>query len=168
MTNNVSLDGTLDIALLDSFVPNYGDTFEVLTYDGSRSGVFSEVTGHIISPILALGQFYDDVDGALTLLATAPGDANGDLIVNAFDFGLLAANFNLPGTWQTGDFNGDGTTNAFDFGLLAANFNGDFSALASAADALGITTIPEPGTLGLLVASVAVVCGRRRNWNHTG
>ncbi len=152
----LSLDGKLDLILAAGFTPDYGDTFDILGY-ATRDGVFQQVAGHFISPVLALGQFYDDTNGVLQLLATAPGDANGDLIVTIDDFGLLAGNFNQPGTWETGDFNGDGITNINDFGLLAANFNGDFNTLMAAATELGITTIPEPGTatlIGLVVLGV--------------
>ncbi len=145
---DIEFGGVLE--LMTSFTPNYGDTLDILTY-GLRSGVFSEVTGAIISPVLALGQFYDDANGVLQLLTTAPGDANGDLIVTIDDFGMLAGNFNQPGTWETGDFDGDGMTNITDFGLLAANFNGDFNTLMAAAESLG-ATIPEPSTLGVMAA----------------
>ncbi len=162
VTNNVTLDGTLDITLLDGFTPTYGDTFEIFTYGGIRSGTFSKVTGHFLSPALALGQFYDTITpNTLTLLATAPGDANGDLIVTIDDFGVLAGNFNQPGTWETGDFDGDGMTTINDFGLLAANFNGDFNDLAAAAESFGIT-IPEPGVAMLLgLATIGFVIQRR-------
>ncbi len=165
VTANVSLAGNLDVKRLGGFTPTYGGTFDILTY-GSRSGVFSQVSDHIISPVLALGQFYDDVDGTLSLLATAPGDANGDLVVNIIDFGLLAGNFNQPGSWEQGDFDGNGVTNILDFGLLAANFNGDFNALMDLATELGIT-IPEPNTTLILVAAGVVgFLQRQRGTEH--
>ncbi len=160
ITGDVSFDGLLNLVLLNDFIPAYGDTFDILTY-GTRDGVFSQVTGHFLSPVLALGQFYDDAIDTLTLLATAPGDANGDLVVNIADFGLLAGNFNQPGTWETGDFNGDGITNINDFGLLAANFNGDFNAFTSAAESFGIT-IPEPGTVMLIICGLMGIGGSQR------
>jgi hypothetical protein len=40
ITGKAALDGTLDVALLNSFVPKLGDTFFLLTY-GSESGAFS-------------------------------------------------------------------------------------------------------------------------------
>ncbi len=163
VTGAVSLDGTLDIETIDGFVPDYGDTFEALTY-GSRSGVFAQVNGAFLSPMMALGQFYDTLTpNTLTLLATAPGDANGDLIVTIDDFGMLAGNFNQPGTWETGDFDGDGMTTINDFGLLAGNFNGDFNTLMAAAAQLGVTTtIPEPTTAMLLGIAVSAMTTKRR------
>ncbi len=158
----LSLDGKLEIALASGFTPDYGDMFDLFIY-GERDGVFDRVNGAILSPELALGQFYEH-DGfhRITLLATAPGDANGDLIVTIDDFGVLAGNFNQPGTWETGDFDGDGMTTINDFGLLAANFNGDFNDLAAAAESFGIT-IPEPGTATLIGLMLVAFVSHRQH-----
>ncbi len=160
VSGDTALAGRLTIELADGFTPSYGDTFDVLTYDGTRDGVFDQVVGAMLSPQLALGRFYEDNTGVLRLLATAPGDANGDLIVDLTDFGLLVGNFNQPGSWEQGDFDGNGVTNISDFGLLAANFNGDFNTLATAADDLGIT-IPQPGTVWVCVPLATLVASRR-------
>ena len=39
-----TLDGTLNISLINSFTPNLGDSFEIMTF-ASRSGTFSTVNG---------------------------------------------------------------------------------------------------------------------------
>ena len=44
VTGAVSLGGTLQIVLINDFVPSIGDTFDFLTF-GSVSGQFSEITG---------------------------------------------------------------------------------------------------------------------------
>jgi len=62
--------------------------------------------------------------GTIEIKYTLLGDANLDGVVNAVDFGILAANFNKGVTgWDQGDFNYDNVVNAIDFGELAANFN---------------------------------------------
>jgi hypothetical protein len=62
--------------------------------------------------------------GTIKIAYTLLGDANLDGVVNAVDFGILAANFNKGvNGWDQGDFNYDGVVNAVDFGDLAANFN---------------------------------------------
>ncbi|NBV87691.1 MAG: hypothetical protein EBS01_15790, partial [Verrucomicrobia bacterium] len=44
VTGAASLDGTLEIALLNGFTPSAGQTFDILTF-GSATGKFSQVTG---------------------------------------------------------------------------------------------------------------------------
>ena len=48
------MDGTLDVALINSFVPKLGDTFFLLTY-GSESGTFSMLD----LPSLPSGEMWD-------------------------------------------------------------------------------------------------------------
>jgi hypothetical protein len=45
VTGNASLNGTLALSTINGFVPTAGQTFNVLTYTGTRSGTFSSVTG---------------------------------------------------------------------------------------------------------------------------
>ncbi|MCP4711616.1 MAG: LEPR-XLL domain-containing protein, partial [Planctomycetes bacterium] len=44
VSNEASLDGTLQIVLINNFVPNLGDTFDFLTF-GTLTGEFATVTG---------------------------------------------------------------------------------------------------------------------------
>lgn len=54
---------------------------------------------------------------------SCPGDANGDLIVNAADLSVLLANFGLAAAGPgSGDFNGDGLCNNADLSVLLAAF----------------------------------------------
>jgi hypothetical protein len=97
----------------------------------------------IVSYVGSAGQILPDGSYTLTAPATAvrdhglfgmgqplavrffvfSGDANRDRAINIQDFGILASNFNTPGTFATGDFNYDGVTNIQDFGILASKFN---------------------------------------------
>jgi len=74
-----------------------------------------------------------------------PGDANGDLVVDALDAAALAAHWlsaDNPG-WSGGDFNGDGIVDDLDASILAAHWQ--YSAAA--------TSVPEPGT------AAGAICG---------
>ena len=51
------------------------------------------------------------------------GDANRDRTVGIADFAILAANFNLPGTFSKGDFDYTGVVGIGDFAILASKFN---------------------------------------------
>ena len=108
------------------------------------------------------------------------GDFNADGVINASDYTWLDG-FALSGN-TLGDLNGDGQVNATDytwldgsalnqsFGVLAAQQNGgsgiSSTSLAPNAAAIDVTSsmpdpVPEPGTLGFLIAGVTGLFGRR-------
>jgi hypothetical protein len=109
---------------------------------------------------------------------TLLGDANLDGVVNAVDFGILAANFNKGvSAWDKGEFDYDNVVRGVDFGELAANFNkgasgaspslpaSDDAALLAFAQANGLTAdLPEPVSTAsiVLVGSIALSIRRRR------
>jgi hypothetical protein len=112
--------------------------------------------------------------GTIEIKYTLLGDANLDGVVNAIDFGILAANFNKGVTgWDKGDFNYDNVVSAIDFGELATNFNKGASQSADAeliafAQANGLMAdVPEPATA--TVVSIGLVgllsCRRRRQFH---
>lgn len=51
------------------------------------------------------------------------GDANRDRVVNISDFSILAARFNVSGTFSQADFNYGGFIEINDFAILASKFN---------------------------------------------
>ena len=79
-------------------------------------------------------------------------DFNKDLLVNATDLAILAANFGGPGTWSLGDADFSNTIDATDLAILAAEFGFDGTA----------APVPEPITLSLLAAGAAGLLRRRR------
>ena len=87
--------------------------------------------------------------------STAPGDANGDGVVDVADLGIMGANFgSTNAVVADGDFNDDGIVDVADLGILGANW--------TASQATGNTSVlvPEPATLSLLAMSVLVGHGR--------
>jgi hypothetical protein len=114
--------------------------------------------------------------GTIEIRYTLLGDANLDGVVNAIDFGILAANFNKGVTgWDKGDFNYDNVVSAIDFGDMAANFNKGASgasigpgplsdpALVAFAEANGLMAdVPEPASLGFFAAGMVATLARRR------
>ncbi len=56
-----------------------------------------------------------------------PGDLNGDLVVDVFDFGAFSEGFGSgpPARYAEGDLNGDGVVDVLDFGIFAGSFGCD-------------------------------------------
>ncbi len=61
VTGNVSFDGTLNVYLIDPFQPSSGNMFDIITYTGTRSGVFSTVNVPSLSGGLMWNLSYDPV-----------------------------------------------------------------------------------------------------------
>lgn len=62
-----TLDGTLDVNLVNGFAPTVGETFNFLTY-GSRSGSFDEILS--FDPGFTYNVNYNDATGVGTLIVT--------------------------------------------------------------------------------------------------
>jgi hypothetical protein len=168
VTGNAVIGGTLDLALVDDFVPIVGNTLTVLqTQFGNVGGRFARVNGTLPLPGIGLAVTY--TPSQVLVRASLPGDANLDNAVNLQDFNILASNFGQSGrTWVQADFTGDGMVNLQDFNRLAGHFGlsagpeltpEDWARLGSA--------IPEPTScapvLFGLAASAAMSARRRRN-----
>ena len=113
-------------------------------------------------------------DAYVLVRATRVGDLNLDGSVTISDFLGLASNFGGAGGWQEGDLNGDGTISISDFLGLASNFGssysggvlpiggGDEAALQAFAEAHGVSLVPEPGAIAMVVAGAGILGRRRR------
>ena len=134
ITDSLELGGTLEISLADGFIPELGNSFDILDFN-TVSGSFSEMN----LPVLEGGLEWDTsqllVDG--TLYIPLEGDFNYDGTVDAADYTV----------WQ--DNGGDQA----DYLLWKTNFE----ALASGSS----ESIPEP-TTAFLVLMICVGCCRSR------
>jgi len=149
------LNGTLDIALLNTFLPDYFDEFVILTAD-TRSGEFDTVTGALVNPDMILAPLYDhNGNVGVTLIAALPGDANLDGTVNGDDLLTWQANLFSGDEFIQGDFNLDGSVNGDDLLIWQAHL---FDTVPIPATA----PIPEPGTAVLLLSLVLGMTTRRR------
>jgi T5SS/PEP-CTERM-associated repeat protein len=146
VTSSASLNGQLQLALLNGFAPGASDTFTVLTATGGIFGTFSNAAnGARLDTIDDLGSFQVNYVAGGGINPTRvvlnnfvpnvlPGDFNDDGVVNAADF-VVWRKFNLApaayNTWRShfGQTNGSSS-----------------SATANAA-------VPEPASLCLLVTS---------------
>jgi len=126
------------------------------------------------TPALTMGCFDNTTTHVITIAMTYAGDFNLDGSVDGLDLNLWKGGIGGSGTWQSGDANYDGAVDGLDLNQWKANigktpivFASDTgSGAASGAGALGASSIPEPGTLALLLPLLAlfgyVVAQRRR------
>ncbi|HYO24535.1 MAG TPA: LamG-like jellyroll fold domain-containing protein [Lacipirellulaceae bacterium] len=92
--------------------------------------------------------------GQMLFVDPAPGDVNGNNVVDIADFNIITANFlKTPATRAEGDVNSDNVVNFADFRIWKTNKTSP----------PGNVSIPEPaGAVLAVVASLAALTGRRR------
>lgn len=151
VADQLDLAGDLNVTLLDGFAPRLGDRFDVLDF-GSVAGAFDSMSLPQLAAPLDWATSQLSIDGALYVISSNPGDANGDGVTDLVDFNLLKSNFGATGVgWQGGDFDLDGQTALTDFVILKENFGTG-------------SPVPEPSTwaLAALAGCLAATAGRRR------
>jgi hypothetical protein len=108
----------------------------------------------------------------LLVMGTYAGDTNLDGVVDMMDLASLAPSWQTSADWLGGDFDYNGTVDVNDLGLLASNWQTGVGnplgpSLSDALSSLGLpmVSVPEPAQVGLLLATLALKCHRRRGRN---
>jgi T5SS/PEP-CTERM-associated repeat protein len=156
VAGNLTLDGTLQASLINSFSPTVGNSFNIMSWTGSLSGAFATITLPALGSFLAWDQSQLYTAGSLSVISTLPGDYNGDGVVDAADYTVWRATVGqhvVAGTGADGDDNGLVDQADYDFWVL--HFG---EMVGSGAGASAATGVPEPSTCALaLFALVAAV-----------
>ena len=160
VTGSANVGGLLALSLDPSYIPQTGDSFEVLRSD-SRTGMF----GGVVSPGLLWNVTYPGDSVYVTYAGIAPpgtgADFNGDGIVNGIDLAVWKSNFGIgsnpppAATQAQGDANGDGVVDGADFLLIQQKFGGPPVAPVTAA-------VPEPSSMLLALAAFGLPLAARR------
>ena len=146
VSGTASLDGALDVALINGFVPSVGNSFDLLTASGGISGTFSSLN---LPPLLTgrHGPFwtvvYTPTDVILELVSSLTGDYNHDGTVDAADYVV----------WRKTDGTLDG------YNTWRANFG---QAAGSGAGVITNAAVPEPAAGIMLLIGMAsiLICAR--------
>jgi Dockerin type I domain len=109
----MQLGGEL-VLLFNNYVPSYGDSWQII--DGTQfSGSFEDLTSNIELVDGAVFKLVRNT-GGLRLMATCPGDVNGDFSVNFLDIAQFIGHFQSQ--FESTDLNNDGLFNFLDISLF--------------------------------------------------
>ena len=159
IAGEMDLGGTLSISLLGGYVPNLGDSFQVLVA-ASRVGEFSSILGADLGGNLIFDVLYGLNDVTLQVISTLlEGDLNGDGFVGIADLNIVLGAWNqtVPPGDPLADPTGDGFVGIADLNVVLGNWNAGTPPSVEAS-----ANVPEPGTVGLLMVGVLWGCGFRR------
>jgi cyclophilin family peptidyl-prolyl cis-trans isomerase len=160
VTETARLNGTLDVTLINNFVPLPGQTFTLLTA-AEINGKFATVN----LPQLAAGLVWDvNMTTTAVSLSVAAADYNHDGTVNAADYTVWR---NTRGTtvpaYTGADGNGDTTINTADFAVWKSNFGNKSGGTISTGSSVLGELVPEPSaTLVILMGAPALYTWRWR------
>jgi T5SS/PEP-CTERM-associated repeat protein len=148
VSGGAALDGTLEVQLAGGFIPSAGDSFQILTAAGGRTGTFTSEILPPLSGALDWDLQYTPNAVVLSVISTVPtGDYNGNGVVDAADYVVWRKN---PG--------GLGGNAGYD--TWRANFGRTGS--GSGATSFSSAAVPEPaGIVLVLTVSLAAIYRRR-------
>jgi T5SS/PEP-CTERM-associated repeat protein len=140
-----SLAGTLEVSLLEGYMPMAGDSFQILTAGGGRTGIFSNEVLPSLSSGLDWDLAYNPNSVVLSVISTGlPGDYNGDGRVDAADYVVWRKN--------------DGGQSGYD--LWRTNFGRTAGSGAVSGNAAA-SAVPEPSSLIVACWLLVTIWSRR-------
>ncbi len=146
-SGTIALDGTLELALINGFIPTAGQTFDIFN-GGMLSGAFSAL---VLPTIDGLAWNTSELANGMLSLTPAglPGDYNQNGTVDAADYTV----------WRDGL---GSTYTEIDYDVWKMHFGESLG--GSGAIGLGSASpaVPEPTTLVMLLVAMLAVCSRRR------
>jgi T5SS/PEP-CTERM-associated repeat protein len=156
----VTLGGEVLVSLLDEFMPQVGDSFDILNWGSS----FVDAGYSLVLPALDGARAWDasqfGATGVISVIAstvTLAGDYNGDGTVNAADYSVWRNSFGATGPGLAADGSGatpgvpDGVVDEFDYDFWKSHFGETLDNGGAASNA-----VPEPSSLFLAAWMLAV------------
>lgn len=160
VAGKLTLGGTLEVTLINGFVPSAGQTFDLLNW-GTVAGAFASLQ---LPSVPGLAWNTSQLSSGIVSIVSAgiPGDYNNNGAVDAADYVVwrnsLGQNVTLPNDTTPG------AVSQADYDVWRANLGQTAgSGAGSSLDALG-TAVPEPaGGIPLFVAAVGLLGNCRRS-----
>ncbi len=150
-----SIDGTLDVALINGFVPSVGDSFGFLFANGGFGGSFATLS---LPDLSSMGLDWQLNPGGSTVflevVAALQGDLNGDGFVGLDDLDIVLGNWNqsVPPANPLADPSGDGFVGLDDLDIVLTNWNN-----GTPPSGVAVTVVPEPAGL-VVISALSMLC----------
>ena len=153
-----SLAGSLQVTLAGGFEPQVGDSFQVLTAAGGRTGFFASEALPTLNSGLAWDVDYAPNSLTLNVVPGLAADFDLDNDVDSADLAEWRGGFGASsGAAQgDGDANGDGDVDGSDFLTWQQQFGSSINSAAAGA------AVPEPASWAPLAAAFAGLLSRSR------
>jgi T5SS/PEP-CTERM-associated repeat protein len=151
----IALNGTLSVALANSFVPAAGHSFDILDWT-SLSGTFSTIQLPALGANLMWNASQLYTSGTLTV--TLAGDYNANGVVDAADYLIWRKSVGQTGIGLAADGNANHQIDQGDFDVWRAHFG----QTAGSGNDLSSSTVAEPATFALLLPAIVLILPRRR------
>ena len=162
-TGTVNASGLLAVLTIDTTGFSTPNTVFPLRLKGFSNGNFSGDSDFVSNASDGVILPSNITNG--NLIIGYPGDLNLDGSVGFADLLTLSQNYGHTGaTYAQGDINHDGTVNFTDLLTLAQNYgNSVNTSIPAPAVAFAASAVPEPTTLGAVLAALTASASRRRN-----
>jgi hypothetical protein len=165
IAGEANLDGALRVSLIDGFVPEWGDRFEVLHAEGGIFNEFDSISLPGLAAALEWDVVYSNFKVLLLVESTLPGDYNHNGVVDAADYIVWRDSLGVTGGQLPADGDGDGIITATDYTVWRSNFGRTAASNARAStDTIDPShSVPEPVAVILLVSAVGTIAPSWRN-----
>jgi fibronectin-binding autotransporter adhesin len=126
VSGTASLDGTLGVTLINGYIPNLGDLFQIMTFGSllDQIGCF-DVAGLFFGTGLRYNLIRNPTNLTLEVVNTPvqDGDLRCDCVVDLVDLSILLSHFGSSSADQSdGDLNGDQLVDISDLAILLSLF----------------------------------------------
>jgi hypothetical protein len=161
-SGQATLAGDLDVSLASGFQPTLGDTFQIVTAGGGRSGTFATENLPATSGFWDWAVVYTSNAVTLAVVPALAGDYNANGVVDAADYIVWRKMLGRNGIGLAADGNGNAVVDQGDYTVWQNNFGA-----VSGSGAGTATTVPEPHSLLFVLIYFAAAWARsisvRRN-----
>lgn len=156
-TGSITLGGTLDIDLLDGFIPTPGNSFQLMTAVGGITGSFSNV---LFPPLAAASWRLNYTANYVLLQVGLKGDYNLDGRVDAADYLVWRKSLGAIGFGLAADGNANHQIDPGDYDVWTQHFGASMIGGSSAASHPN-AAVPEPATSAFVCCTLIYAANLR-------